>query len=54
MQKICGLVACIGLRISSAHALEPGFGVKAGTPGAGIDLSVALKDHKCTDKRDTG
>ena len=42
MNKICGLVTCIVLMISNAHAFEPGIGVKAGTLGAGIDLSVAL------------
>ncbi|MEE8366374.1 MAG: hypothetical protein V3R76_11350 [Gammaproteobacteria bacterium] len=42
MRKLCGLMAASLLMISNAYALEVGVGVKAGTIGAGIDLSMAL------------
>ncbi|MCH7881913.1 MAG: hypothetical protein IIB69_10160, partial [Proteobacteria bacterium] len=42
MKKLCELVAVTILMISNAYALEVGVGVKAGTIGAGVDLSVAL------------
>ena len=42
MKKLGGLITAMFLMISNADALEVGVGVKAGTVGAGVDLSVAL------------
>ena len=42
MKKLSGLITAMLLLISNADALEVGVGVKAGTVGAGVDLSVAL------------
>lgn len=42
MKKLSGLITAMLLLISNADALEVGVGVKAGTVGAGVDLSMAL------------
>ena len=42
MKKLSGLIADMSLLVVNADALEVGVGVKAGTVGVGVDLSVAL------------
>ena len=42
MKKIIGLGFGLLFFISNANALDFGVGVKAGTLGIGVDLSVAL------------
>lgn len=42
MKNLSGLITALLLLISNADALEVGVGVKAGTVGVGVDLSVAL------------
>ena len=42
MKQLTGIMLAITLLISNANAMDIGVGVKAGTLGAGVDLSVAL------------
>jgi len=42
MKQLIGIVMGMALMSSNANALDIGVGVKAGTLGAGVDLSVAL------------
>ncbi len=42
MKRLIGIVLSMALLASNANALDIGVGVKAGTLGAGVDLSVAL------------
>ncbi len=42
MKQLIGIVMGSALMSSNANALDIGLGVKAGTLGAGVDISVAL------------
>lgn len=42
MKQLVGILLGMTLLVSNAKALDIGIGVKAGTVGAGVDLSVAL------------
>jgi hypothetical protein len=42
MRQLFGIILGLTLLVSNANALDIGVGVKAGTLGAGVDLSVAL------------
>lgn len=40
--KTIGLMAGLVLLVSNAHAVDVGVGIKAGTVGAGVEVSIAL------------
>jgi len=42
VRKLVGLCCCTLFFVPSANALDVGLGVKAGTLGAGVDISIAL------------
>jgi len=42
MKQLFGIILAMTLLVSNANAIDIGVGVKAGTVGAGVDISVAL------------
>ena len=48
MKKIAAIIICVLLISTNAQALDVGVGLKAGTVGNGVEVSIALtKDGQC-------